>query len=160
MSNITLKSQRFNKNKFNETVDTKFSQLLNIPDPTYFDRDLATEEDFFWLYDKFFYVIPKYFPKPSINNTLSLLQKYPNNNHTYLAQTSYDYLVENNIEFSKINIEVQALLDEIAEIRKENLQLTKESVNLETAIDTSVVTPSGVRLPTGNSEIDNSTTYG
>ena len=54
MANIDLKVQRFNKDKFNDTVDTNFTQLLDIPNPNYFDVDLATQEDFFWLYDKFF----------------------------------------------------------------------------------------------------------
>jgi len=78
MANITLKSQRFDKNKFNNTVDTKFTQLLDVSDPLYFDRDLATQEDFFFLYDKFFYTIPKFFPKYNPNNpTISMLQKNP-----------------------------------------------------------------------------------
>ena len=39
MTKITLKAQRFDKDKFNETVDTEFTQLNNVPDPSFFDRD-------------------------------------------------------------------------------------------------------------------------
>ena len=137
MINITLKANRFNKDKFNKTVDTNFNQLLDTTPPPFFDLNLATQEDFFWLYDKFFYTISK-----TDNGT----SKYQS--HEYLASSSL--------------AEIQALLDEIADIRKENLQLEKESVNLETAIDTSIISPNtlGIGALTGSSEIDNSTTQG
>mgnify|MGYP003632179156 FL=1 len=115
MGKITIKSQRFDRDKFNETVDTKFSQLVNIPDPSFFDRDLAVLDDFWYLYDKFFYIIPK----------LGAIES-----HQYLAKTSGEYA-----DFSNINSEIQALLDEIAELRKENLELIQEATNLELAID-------------------------
>ena len=112
---ITLKVQRFDKDKFNETVDTNFSQLINVPDPSFFDRDLADLSDFWYLYDKFFYIIPK----------LGEIES-----HQYLAKTSGEYA-----DFATINDEIQALLDEIAGLRKENLNLIKEATNLDNAID-------------------------
>ena len=158
MANIDLKVQRFNKDKFNETVDTNFTQLLDIPNPNYFDVDLATQEDFFWLYDKFFYIIPKINELPFLDRK-DQPKFYPFNTHTYLAKTSAEY-----VDFNEINIEIQALLDEIAEIRKENLQLTKESVNLDTAIEVIPPSPATGRgvigQNVGTSAIDNSTTYG
>ena len=116
---ITLKVQRFDKEKFNETVDTNFSQLINVPDLSFFDRDLAELDDFWYLYDKFFYIIPK----------LGEIES-----HQYLAKTSGEYA-----DFATISDEIQALLDEIAELRKENLNLIKEATNLENAIDTNNV---------------------
>ena len=113
---ITLKVQRFDKDKFNETVDTNFSQLINVPDPSFFDRDLADLSDFWYLYDKFFYIIPK----------LGEIES-----HQYLAKTSGEYA-----DFATINDEIQALLDEIAGLRKENLNLIKEATNLENTVDT------------------------
>ena len=115
MVNTTLKAQRFDKTSFNETVDTEFKQLNNLPDLSFFDRDLAVLNDFWYLYDKFFYIIPKLGEVES---------------HTYLAKTSGEYA-----EFSSINDEIQALLDEIAELRKENLQLLKDATNIEDALD-------------------------
>jgi len=111
---ITLKVQRFDKDKFNETVDTKFSQLVDVPNPSFFDRDLAVLDDFWYLYEKFFYIIPK----------LGAIES-----HEYLAKTSGEYA-----NFSNINNEIQALLDEIAELRRENLNLIQEATNIEDAI--------------------------
>ena len=115
MKNITLKAQRFDKDKFNETVDTKFTQLVDVPNPSFFDRDLAVLDDFWYLYDKFFYIIPK----------LGELES-----HQYLAKTSGEYA-----DFATINDEIKALLDEIAELRTENLDLIKEATNLEGAFE-------------------------
>jgi len=115
MKNITLKAQRFDKDKFNETVDTKFTQLVDAPNPAFFDRDLAVLNDFWYLYDKFFYIIPK----------LGELES-----HQYLAKTSGEYA-----DFATINDEIKALLDEIAELRTENLDLIKEATNLEGAFE-------------------------
>mgnify|MGYP003632440009 FL=1 len=114
MAKITLKAQRFNKEKFNETVNKEFTQLTNIPDPSYFDRDLANIDDFWYLYDKFFYIIPKLGEVES---------------HQYLAKTSGEYS-----DFATINDEIKALLDEIAELRRENLDLIQDATNLEDAI--------------------------
>tara|TARA_R110000851_G_scaffold227093_1_gene379947 strand:- start:2475 stop:2894 length:420 start_codon:yes stop_codon:yes gene_type:complete len=115
MKNITLKAQRFDKDKFNETVDTKFTQLVDVPNPSFFDRDLAILSDFWYLYDKFFYIIPK----------LGEIES-----HQYLAKTSGEYA-----DFATINDEIKALLDEIAELRTENLNLIKEATNLEGAFE-------------------------
>ncbi len=135
MKKITLKAQRFDKNKFNETVDTKFSQLVNIPNPAFFDRDLAVLDDFWYLYDKFFYIIPK----------LGDIES-----HEYLAKTSGEYA-----NFAKISDEIQALLDEIAELRKENLELIKDATNLEDAIDPNEVDPNLVFSGAGRLNLNN-----
>ena len=120
MTKITLKAQRFDKDKFNETVNTEFTQLIDIPDPSFFDIEIATIGDFWYLYDKFFYIIPKLGEVDS---------------HQYLAKTSGEYA-----DFSTISDEIQALLDEIAELRKENLILIQESINLEEGV---LTPPSG-----------------
>ena len=112
---ITLIAQRFNKEKFNETVNKEFTQLVNVPYPSFFDRDLADLDDFWYLYDKFFYIIPK----------LGEIES-----HQYLAKTSGEYA-----DFATISDEIQALLDEIADLRRQNLELIQESTNLEDAID-------------------------
>jgi len=121
MAKITLKAQRFNKDKFNETVNTEFTQLIDTPDPSFFDRDLATVGDFWYLYDKFFYLIPKSGEVES---------------HEYLAKTSGEYA-----DFDSISDEIQALLDEIAELRTENLKLIQESTNLEEGVLTTPPDP-------------------
>ena len=107
--NAKLDREVFDKQKFKDTVNTSFSELSSKPDPKFFDLDLATLKDFWLLYDKFFYDIPK------LGETES---------HEYLAKTSGEYA---NSE--KIQAEIQALLDEIASLREENLELRQEMIN-------------------------------
>ena len=103
----------FDKTSFNKTIDTSFSQLglKNAPNPSFFDVNLATIPDFWILYDKFFYDIPK---------------EGATNSHRYLAQTSGDYA-----DFERIQEEINALLDEISELRVENVDLRRDNANLE-----------------------------
>jgi hypothetical protein len=108
--NIILYRQVFDKNKFNETVDTEFNQLLDKSDLQFFDLNLATVEDFFNLYNKLFYEIPK---QGDVNS------------HQFLAAESAEY-----VDFLANNAEVQALLDEIAELREENLGLRQEMAEI------------------------------
>ena len=131
MKKITLRSQRFDRDAFNATVNTEFTQLTNVPDPSFFDVDLATVPDFWYLYDKFFYIIPKLGEVES---------------HQYLAKTSEEYS-----GFATINEEIKALLDEIAELRKENLELIKEATNLDNTIDPNDLGFDG----TGRSQMEN-----
>jgi hypothetical protein len=108
LKNVKISRQVFDKDKFNETVDTSFTQLVPVVDPLFFDIDLATQEDFFKLYTKFFYTIPK--GEPGEVNT-----------HLYLVETSGEY-----INFTPNEEEIQALLKEIAELRVENLEVRQE----------------------------------
>ena len=99
----------FDKDKFNDTINKNFTQLVDEPDLSTFDVNLATQEDFWILYDKFFYQIPK---------------KGDTNSHTYLIQTSADYA-----NYDAQQEEIAALLEEIAELRKENLELRQQSTS-------------------------------
>ena len=98
----------FNKTKFNETVDTTFSQLITKPNPAFFDIDLATINNFFTLYDKFFYEIPK---------------EGETESHRVLVKRSGEY-----IGGEELNDSIKILLEEIATLREENLELRKENV--------------------------------
>ena len=113
--NVNLNRQVFDKKKFNETVDTSFTQLVTQPDPTFFDLNLATVEDFFTLYEKFFFQIPK---EGEVNS------------HTYLIKESSDY-----VGFQANSEDIQALLDEIAALRQENLSLRQEQISIIQQID-------------------------
>tara|TARA_B100001094_G_scaffold327939_1_gene387258 strand:- start:11515 stop:11901 length:387 start_codon:yes stop_codon:yes gene_type:complete len=108
-----LNRQVFDKKKFEETINTGFTQLDTGEDNGFFDINLATLEDFWTLYEKFFYDIPK----------LGLI-----NSHEYLAKESAAYAGSDTI-----NDEIQALLDEIAELREENLQLRENELNTSLA---------------------------
>jgi hypothetical protein len=113
--NVNLNRQVFDKTKFNETVDTSFTQLVSQPDPTFFNLDLATVEDFFTLYEKFFFQIPK---EGEVNS------------HTYLIKESSDY-----VGFQANSEDIQALLDEIASLRQENLSLRQEQISIVQSVD-------------------------
>jgi hypothetical protein len=104
-----LNRQVFDKKKFKETINTSFTQLDTGEEDGFFDINLATLEDFWTLYEKFFYDIPK----------LGQI-----NSHEYLAKESAAYAGSDTI-----NEEIQVLLDEIAELREENLQLRENEIN-------------------------------
>jgi hypothetical protein len=105
----------FDTNKFNKVVDTQFTQLVSQPDETFFDVNLATIEDFFTLYDKFFFEIPK---------------EGSTNSHSFIVKESGEYI---NVDQS--NEEIQALLDEIANLRNENLELRQQNVELSKSLN-------------------------
>ena len=116
--NVNLKRTVFDKAKFNETVDTNFTQLQSELDPQFFDLSLATQEDFWSLYEKFFYEIPKL---GDINS------------HEYLVKTSGEY-----INFNTREEEIAALQNEITNLRQQLLEeqiatveaLTGQSINI------------------------------
>ena len=112
MKRITLQRQVFEKEKYLNTIDNSFKELKSEPDPNFFDRDLAVLSDFWYLYEKFFYNIPK----------LGVIES-----HEYLSKTSGEFA---NSEF--ISEQVQSLLDEIVVLREENLRLLEENINLKT----------------------------
>lgn len=110
METVNLNRQVFNKEKFNSTIDTSFTQLGPQPqDPSFFDINLATLEDFFTLYNKLFFEIPK---------------DGDTNSHTFLVNESGQY-----INFQANNEEIQALLQEISDLRTENLELRQDIID-------------------------------
>lgn len=125
-----LNRQVFNKQKFGETINTDFTQLVQQPDPTFFDIDLATIEDFFLLYNKFFFEIPK---------------EGQTNSHEYLVRESSDY-----IGFQQSNEEIQALLEEISQLRQENLELREQQANIIATRATTAVSSGGAISTTTN----------
>tara|TARA_R110001592_G_scaffold9764_1_gene51600 strand:+ start:538 stop:1065 length:528 start_codon:yes stop_codon:yes gene_type:complete len=114
-STIILTRQAFDKVKFNQTVDTTFTQLgVNEEDLSFFNSNLATVGDFFSIYNNLFFLIPKEGP----------------NSHTSLIEQSSQY-----VDYKANLAEIQALLDEIAELREQNLQLTLDIGNVLGAKD-------------------------
>jgi len=112
--NINLTRETFNRKQFDATVNTNFTQLgvsNTEADMSFFNPSLATVGDFFTLYEQFFYDIPK---------------EGDTNSHTYLAQTSGEYA-----NFELVQEEIQALLEEIGEIRLENVELRTSQSLLE-----------------------------
>tara|TARA_B110000285_G_C14713719_1_gene418974 strand:- start:50 stop:445 length:396 start_codon:yes stop_codon:yes gene_type:complete len=121
MSNVkqvNIVRQVFDREAFNNTVSTEFTQLVDTPDPSFFNVNLATQEDFWILYNKFFYAIPKYSSESGSNPNLE-------NSHQYLAETSGEFIgLDPNRE------EINALLQEISDLRTENLEVRQEIVEV------------------------------
>ena len=111
MAKIDLNKQVFDKNKFQQSVDTSFSQLVPKPEQMFFDLDLATIKDFFTLYSNFFYEIPK---------------EGETNSHTFLIKESSEY-----INFQQDNEEIRALIEEITSLREDMVTLEKEKIELQ-----------------------------
>ena len=111
--NVNLNRNVFDKGKFEQTVDTSFNQLGVVsPTQTFFSIDLATVEDFFALYEKLFYQIPR---------------EGDTDSHTYLIIESTEYVGD-----EQINLDIQALLNEIARLRTDLLAANKQIIDLQT----------------------------
>ena len=109
MAKVKLNKTVFDKGKFEQTVDTSFSQLVTKPEQKFFDINLASVDDFFAIYTNLFYDIPK---------------EGSTKSHTYLIKESSEY-----VGFEEINDDIQILLDEITKLREE--LLTKDTNILE-----------------------------
>jgi len=99
---INLNKNVFNKQDFLNTVNTSFTQLVL---PITLEAPIFTVDDFFVQYENLFFQIPK---EGDINS------------HQYLVERSGAY-----IEFNRVNEEIQALLEEITQLRQENLELNQ-----------------------------------
>jgi AAA15 family ATPase/GTPase len=135
---INFSRQVFNKQKFSETVDTEFSQLVEKQDETFFDVNLATVEDFFTIYGNLFLEIPK-------NGEV--------NSHEFLINESTEY-----INFVAQNDTLNSLLQEIAELRQENLDIRQQNLELIEQFSTGVISTERQVVTTGASLAGVSTT--
>lgn len=112
MDKINLNKTVYEKRQYSNTINTSFTQLVPPPPVT---ASISTQEKidaFFNQYQELFYDIPK---EGEINS------------HIYLIKQSSDY-VDNLV----IDEDVQALLDEIASLREENLELQQQIIDLST----------------------------
>jgi len=119
---LILNRDVFNKTAFNNTIDTSFTELDQAPpDLSFFDPNLATVNDFFNIYQNLFYQIPKY---------------GETNSHEFLVveSTAYSNVIENQEQ-------IDALLEEIVDLREQNLQLqldVNELVGLKATLDQAI----------------------
>jgi hypothetical protein len=109
-NDITIQKTVFSAVEFNKVVNNTFSTFTQ-PTP---EEDLDTPEELFRLYEKLYYVIDV------TGDT---------NSHEYLVKKSSELLT-----FDTVTEEIQPLLDEIAELRQENLGLNQQILTLETNI--------------------------
>ena len=119
---LILSRDVFDKIAFNNTIDTSFSELdQSPPDLSFFDPNLATVNDFFNIYQSLFFQIPKF---------------GETNSHEYLVIESTDYskVIENQEQ-------IDALLEEITDLREQNLQLQldiNELLGVKTTLDQAI----------------------
>lgn len=108
---IDLNKSVFDKQQYQKTIDTDFSELgiTNIVEDI---QSTQTVEDFFQLYTQLFYEIP---------------ERGDSNSHEFLIQTSGEY-----INFQENNEEIQALREEITQLRRDLLNAQIENVELRT----------------------------
>ena len=110
---VKLNKQVFGKVSYPNVVDTEFSQLVQ-PEQTLEVETPMTVAEFFQEYDRLFYEIP---------------QRGSFGSHQELVDRSAGYIgVVGQSE------EIQALLDEINDLRTQLLQAQQEIVNLSTTI--------------------------
>ena len=126
---INFSRQVFHKEKFKNTVDTEFTQLVQTPDETFFDPDLAEVEDFFIVYENLFFNIP---------------QTGETNSHEFLIKQSSEY-----IGFEQQNETIKELLDEITELRQENLEIRQQNLNLVEQFSRGVTSTEAEIITTG-----------
>ena len=107
MERIKLYRQVFTKSQFNDTINTEFSQLVSSS-VTPVEPNISVDQ-FFQEYQNLFYQIPKF----GLTNS-----------HEYLIQTSGEYVGE-----EQLNSTIQALIDEVTQLREENLVLQQTIIN-------------------------------
>lgn len=108
MSNIPIVKTVFEKNQFINVVDTSFSQLVkqDVGD----EEPIFTLDDFFEMYESLFNQIPK---------------EGDTNSHQYILEKEANYL---GVQISQDDI--QALLEEITNLRQELLDTQIENIDL------------------------------
>ena len=105
---VTLTKQVYDKNQYQKVIDTSFTQLVQ-PTIAATGSTLPSVNQFFDYYNQLFFDIPKF---------------GETNSHEYLIKTSQEYIGTSNI----VNDEIQALINEITELRQENLELQQQLI--------------------------------
>jgi hypothetical protein len=106
-NDVKIKKTVFSTSQFLKVVDTSFKTFTQ---PTTAE-DTDTPEELFRLYDKLYYVIDV---------------EGETDSHEYLVRRSSEL-----ISFDKTTEEIQPLLDEISQLRQQNLALNQQLLDLQ-----------------------------
>ena len=109
MEKVTLINTFYNKNQYQQVIDTSFTQLTQLQVTSSIVAPSISTAEFFQNYQQIFFQIPKF------GNT---------NSHEYLIKTSQEY-----IGSSTNDDLIQALTDEITQLRQENLSLQQQLIS-------------------------------
>jgi len=107
---VNMQKTVFSTTDFNKVISSAFNTFTQ-PVP---EEDPDTPEELFRLYEKLYY---------DIDVTGDI------NSHEYLVKRSSELLT-----FDRVTEDIQPLLDEIAQLRQENLGLNQQLLTLETKI--------------------------
>ena len=106
-SELKLNKKLYNKSAYLNTINTQFTELVPPPPPVVEPVSIG---EFFTLYNDLFYEIPK---EGEVNS------------HQYLIKTSVEY-----VGSQSTSNDIQALLNEITNLREENLALQQNIAEL------------------------------
>ena len=110
----------YDKQQYEELVNTDFSQLISPPLPQEILEEEPNVSDFFQMYNDMFYQIPQ----------------TGNNSHETLILQSGTY-----INFQANNEEIEALQNEISQLRQQLLEEQKKNIELQTGENISLDNP-------------------
>ena len=112
MERIRLRKQVYAKSAVDNVINTEFTQLTP-PAIIVEEARPPNVEEFFIQYNTLFFNIPKF------GST---------NSHEYLVKTSSEY-----INATQTNETIQALIEEITQLRQENLDLQRQQIQTDIA---------------------------
>lgn len=107
MERINLRRQVYAKSAFDNVISTDFTQLTPVTPEAPQTQSIDIDE-FFVQYNNIFYDIPKF---------------GETNSHEYLVKTSGQY-----INSTQTNETVEALIEEINQLRQENADLQNQQI--------------------------------
>jgi hypothetical protein len=110
---INLNKTVYSKTQYERVIDTSFTQLVEPTPVPPTNIPAISVAEFFNNYQEIFYQIPKF------GDT---------NSHEYLIKTSQAYIGQNQAD----NDTIQALVDEITQLRQENLDLQQQLISTQT----------------------------
>ena len=130
--NINLNKEVFNKRDYEKTINTSFTQL-DVQSVQEQLSQQTTVSEFFNLYNELFYEIN---------------EKGETNSHEYLIKTSSQY-----INFDENDELIQALQNEIAQLREELLEAQQQLAENPSSIPTTNVTNNTTSVSSGTSGV-------
>jgi hypothetical protein len=107
MEIITLINTAYDKNQYQQVIDTSFTQLVNISSSLSASLPVISVDQFFQYYQDLFYSIPEL---GDINS------------HQYLVITSGAYIGST----TPTDDTIQVLIEEVTQLRQENLDLQQQ----------------------------------
>lgn len=107
---VNLSKTVYSKIQYEKVIDTSFTQLINVSSSLSASLPVITVDQFFQYYQDLFFQIPK-------------LGEV--NSHEYLVITSGAYIGST----TPTDDTIQALVDEVTQLRQENLDLQQQIIS-------------------------------